>query len=445
MKDLLVILAILIFCFELYCLLRGNLIRRFLRKRKGASLPGKPRVMKPKSERDCPVCVIGKGTCKSPPVGMPEPWRLRKGQGGPKKRQSTSGYCCPNPDCEYFRIIDESIHALVGYGSHGKQEHIRDLKCQACGKKFTSRKNTVLYRLKTHSELVEKVLWLLALGVDASALEEVFSVREITIRTWLCRSGMQGKKLHERFILELELIHVQLDELWANVKHSTQEMWVWVVSDATTKIIPVVQVGGRTQEMAYHVVHELKRRLRAGCIPVFSTDGLKHYFYALTAHFGRWETGEGKKSVWVLVSDFVYAQVIKHQRRRKTVEVERRILWGDEKNYRERLKIAGLSGKINTSFVERANLTIRQCISKLTRRTWGPAHFTPELIEHLEWWRAYYHFVRYHESLAVVLAVPNQRKGKLRPRKYLRRTPAQAVGLTHRRWTVRELLLYPLP
>jgi hypothetical protein len=76
-------------------------------------------------------------------------------------------------------------------------------------------------------------------------------------------------------------------------------------------------------------------------------DGLRHYFYALTAHFGRWETAEGKKSVWVLVSDFVYARVIKHQRRRKIVEVERRMLWGDEKDYRERLKIAGLSGKIN--------------------------------------------------------------------------------------------------
>ena len=342
-------------------------------------------------------------------------------------------------------ITDERIHALVGYGSHGKQELIRDLKCQACGKKFTSRRNTILYRLKTHSGLVEKIMWLLALGVDASALEEVFGVREITIRTWLCRSGMQGKKVHERFMLELELMHVQLDELWANVKRSTQDMWVWTACDVTTKIIPVIQVGGRTQELAYHVVHELKGRLRPGCVPVFSTDGLRHYFYALTAHFGRWETAEGKKSVWVLVSDFVYAQVIKHQRRRKTVEVERRILWGDEKNYQERLKIAGLSGKINTSFVERANLTIRQCISKLTRRTWGPAHYTPELLEHLEWWRAYYHFVRYHESLAVALAMPSQRKGKRQPVRYRRRTPAMAAGLTHKRWTVKELLSYPLP
>jgi hypothetical protein len=106
-------------------------------------------------------------------------------------------------------ITAEDIHALVGYGAHGRHEVIRDIKCQACGKKFTARRNTILYRLKSHSGLVEKILWLLALGVDASALEEVFGVREITIRTWLCRSGMQGKKLHERFMGELELVHVQ--------------------------------------------------------------------------------------------------------------------------------------------------------------------------------------------------------------------------------------------
>ncbi len=58
-------------------------------------------------------------------------------------------------------------------------------------------------------------------------------------------------------MLELDLIHVQLDELWANMKRSNQDMWVWVASDATTKIVPVIQVGGRTQEIAYQVVHEL--------------------------------------------------------------------------------------------------------------------------------------------------------------------------------------------
>jgi hypothetical protein len=88
---------------------------------------------------------------------------------------------------------------------------------------------------------------------------------------------------------------------------------------------------------------------------------------------------DGKKPVRALIGELVYGNVIKHQRRRKTVEVERRIAWGEEKQYQERLKKAGLSGLIKTALIERVNLIIRQCVSKLTRRTWGPAKFTPEL------------------------------------------------------------------
>ena len=96
MKDLLVILAILIFCFELYRLLRGNWIQRFLKKKKGAAQPRKPHVMKPKSEQDCPFCMNENGGQGSPKPEMPMAWSLRKGRGGSKKKISTQGYFCPN-------------------------------------------------------------------------------------------------------------------------------------------------------------------------------------------------------------------------------------------------------------------------------------------------------------------------------------------------------------
>jgi IS1 family transposase len=446
MKDLLGIIGILVISVEIYLWLRRKWIRHVLEGKKKGKMPRKPAVLRPKSELDCQHCVEGKGKKANPePNKAVLAWNERKGRGGRRKSFSTEGYFCSNKGCEYYGIRDERIHALVGDGSHGKHEVIRDLKCQSCGKKFTIRKHTILYRLKTHSETVEKIVSLLAVGVDGSVLEEVFGVREITVRAWLCRSGMQGRKLHEWVMVELELIHVQLDELWGNVKKSGQELWLWTATDAKTKLLVVMQVGGRTQEKAYNVVHELKGRLKAGCVPVFSTDGLRHYYYALTAHFGKWEKEEGKKPVWVMISDFLYAQVIKHQRRRKTVEVERRMVVGEEGEYRKRLKGYGLSGKINTSFVERLNLTIRQNVSKLTRRTWGPAVYTSELVEHLEWWRVYYHFVRYHESLRVKLGEPIERKGKRQPQRYKKQTPAMAAGLTDRRWKVKELLLMPLP
>ncbi len=80
----------------------------------------------------------------------------------------------------------------------------------------------------------------------------------------------------------------------------------------------------------------------------------------------------------------------------------------------------------------------------LVRRTWSTAQQTPRLLAHLQWWRAYYHFSRPHESLRVVLSQPIDRGGKRTPQRYRQRTPALAAGLTNRRWTVRELLALPL-
>ena len=313
-------------------------------------------------------------------------------------------------------------------------------------KKITIRKHTVLYRLKTHSKVVCLVLSLLALGMDLSALEEVLEIRESTLRTWLSRSGAHGNKLHERFMVGLELFHLQLDELYGYVKQAGHAMWIWTVVDAKTKLMPVLQMGPRTQEMAYAVVHEMKRRLKPDCVPIFSSDGLKHYFYALTAHFGEWTDVEGeRKPVWLMLGSFFYAQVIKSQKRFRVVFVEQNVIWGLPSEYSKHLKSFGLSGRINTSFVERANLTIRQCVSKLTRRTWGMAPYPTELEEHLHWWLAYYHFARYHQSLRTKLEAPIQRKGKRLPIIYKRRTPAIAAGITRKRWSVLELISYPLP
>jgi IS1 family transposase len=365
---------------------------------------------------------------------------------GRKKTVCTHGYACNNPECIYFHITDEAIHALVGYGFHGKHERIQDLMCQACKKKFAVRRDTALYRLKTHSEKLVLALSLLVEGVDVSALERVMGIGEGTLRSWLTRAGLHAAKLHSTLFQELIFRHIQLDELWANVRRSLQEVWLWVATEATTKIIPVMQLGPRSLNMAMGVVHGLCRAMQPGCISVFTTDGLKLYFYALTAHFGHWSQLDGAcKPVWQVVGDLLYAQVKKLHRRRKLVKVERSMLCGELAALKARLQAIGLSGLINTSFVERLNLTIRQGVSFLVRRTWGTAQFTPELELHLEWWRAYYHFSRYHESLRIQFSQPVPHKGKRLPSRYRSRTPAMAAGLASRRWSVLELLSYPLP
>jgi len=55
------------------------------------------------------------------------------------------------------------------------------------------------------SKIIFLAMNLLVLGIDVSALQEALGIQESTLRTWLVRSGVQGRKLHEYFFRNLSL------------------------------------------------------------------------------------------------------------------------------------------------------------------------------------------------------------------------------------------------
>jgi Integrase core domain len=146
-----------------------------------------------------------------------------------------------------------------------------------------------------------------------------------------------------------------------------------------------------------------------------------------------------------VAAGLIYGQVKKCYRRRKLVRVRHVMRLGTEDALKAVLQGLGLSGRVNTAFIERMNLTLRHGIAALARRTWATSQQAPQLLAHLEWWRAYYHFVRPHQSLRGAFVQPRERDGKLVAQRYRQRTPAMAAGRTHRRWTTREVLSCPLP
>ncbi len=285
----------------------------------------------------------------------------------------------------------------------------------------------------------------LAEGIDVSATVRIFHHSEATITRWLRRAGAHGQTLHERWFTNLRLPHLQLDEIRTRLRCRDQVLWLWLALDPLMKLIPVLHLGPRTQVACHALAHELHKRLATDCLPVFTSDALPLYFYALSAHFGSWVPIVAKrKPQWQVAAGLIYGQVKKVYRRRRLVRVSHQMLLGRREELRCLLRGLGLSGKLNTAFVDRVNLTIRQSVAGLVRRTWSTAQQTPRLLAHLQWWRAYYHFSRPHEALRVALAVPRERGGKRTPQGYRQRTPAMAAGLTTRRWTVRELLVLPL-
>jgi IS1 family transposase/transposase-like protein len=399
-----------------------------------------PRPLRPRTPDDCQHCRDAASVSLAVGAQSVVPYAQRKSPRGRKKRIDTRGQACPNPKCDSHAVTDPAVNALVGYGHHGRQDPIQDFYYQACHRKFSARRYTPLYRLKAPATRVAQVLHAMAEGLSAQAAARVFQMSETTVRSWINHAGQHSHSLHNQLMRALQLTHVQLDELRLKLRGATEPAWLWIACDARTKIIPAFAFGPRTQALAHQLVHEVAQRLAPGCLPVFSSDGLALYFYALTAHFGEWVPILGqRRRVWTVAAQLLYAQVIKQYRRRRVTAVRHHVHLGTPEAYRQTLCALGFSGRIQTAFIERLNLTIRRSIAGLARRSWSAAHSLSELALQFEWWRAVYHFTRPHSSLRQVIG-----EQSLRPR-YRSRTPAQAAGLTHHRWTVQELLACPAP
>ncbi len=65
---------------------------------------------------------------------------------------------------------------------------------------------------------------------------------------------------------------------------------------------------------------------------------------------------------------------------------------GSRRFLRQFLLGLGLSGLVQTSYVERANLTLRELIAPLSRRTWSIAYDVDHLKLHILWGLAYVQF-----------------------------------------------------
>src|SRR5215469_5023137 len=131
---------------------------------------------------------------------------------------------------------------------------------------------------------------------------------------FLTRAGGHAQTLHERFFRNLHLPHLQLDELRTRLRSATQILWLWLAIDPCTKLIPVLQLGPRTQHMAHALIHALRESLAPACLPLFTSDGLNLYFYALTAHFGQWLAvcRQGRNvHRWQVEPRLIYGQVKK--------------------------------------------------------------------------------------------------------------------------------------
>ena len=194
---------------------------------------------------------------------------------------------------------------------------------------------------------------------------------------------------------------------------------------------------------------QLRARLAETCLPLLTSDSLPHYIQAILRVFGVWvqsqrkgQRGRFPKPRQVASEGLQYATVHKERKKGRVVSVTTQIVYGSREKVEALLK--PLAQKINTSFVERVNLTLRHLVSRLHRKTLCFSKKREYLVYHLHLALTYYHFVRCHAGLRVTLPEPIPTRGNGSPKKWQQRTPAMAAGLTDHQWSLKELLMCPV-
>jgi hypothetical protein len=141
--------------------------------------------------------------------------------------------------------------------------------------------------------------------------------------------------------------------------------------------------------------------------------------------------------------ELLYAQVIKTVRRRRLVRVRHRVVFGPLEAVQQVLAACGW--QINTAFIERVNLSIRQHVAAVGRRVSTLCKGEEGLRQQLALYQTYYNFCLPHASLRQPLPQPEPTNGSGSAKQWQPQTPAMAAGLTDDVWSVRERLLFRVP
>ena len=230
-----------------------------------------------------------------------------------------------------------------------------------------------------------------------------------TIARWLERAATAAACFNHRLLRDFDVIELQADERCTFIGSTRRTLWLFATIEVCSRLWAGSVLGRRSHRNTKAAINDvILRGRRVGC-PLIATDGVEYYVGVM---------------VRLLGSACVYGQVLKTRRNNRVVRVERRVKIGTASRLNAALLASEDSETLNTSFIERLNLTIRQGSAYLRRRSPCHARGADQLRGHVELLRCYYNCMRPHRAL---------RFGRET------RTPAMQAGLVSQRLALRDI------
>lgn len=249
-------------------------------------------------------------------------------------------------------------------------------------------------------------------GMSIRSTVRMTGVAKNTIVKLLANLGAACSAYQDQKFRELPCRRIECDEIWSFVGAKEKnvpaekrgqpglgDVWTWTAIDADTKLIPSWLIGDRSPDSAHRFMLDLAGRLSHRV--QLTSDGLKLYVDAVENAFD---------------NDIDFAQLVKHyglDKRKDEARYSPAICTGIKKD----AVIGNPNMKyVSTSYVERANLTMRMNMRRFTRLTNAFSKKIENHVAAIALHFMHYNFARIHQTTRV--------------------TPAMAAGVTDHVWEI---------
>jgi IS1 family transposase len=263
-----------------------------------------------------------------------------------------------------------------------------------------------------------QILSMLCEGVSMRAVSRLADVSINTVSKLLVDAGLVCAAFHDETVRGLKSKRVQCDEIWAfvgakakNVNDKQKaagwgDLWTWTALDADSKLLVSYLVGTRGPSNCYDFMKDVASRLTSKV--QLTTDGLYWYVDAVDHAFG---------------IDVDYGMIEKHYGKGPATDASAATRYSPAKftsATKEVIRGNPNPRHISTSFVERANLTMRMHMRRFTRLTNGFSKKAENHAHMVALYTVFYNWTKIHTTLRV--------------------TPAMAAGLADRVFDIADIV-----
>ena len=201
-----------------------------------------------------------------------------------QNRPPVETLACPNTDCQLYS--KKGLGNLTVRKVYSRDQ-IRYLRCRACSREFSERKNTALFGTKIEESKAISVAEHLSEGVSTKGTSRLVGVSPEAIRRLRSNLGDHARDFHDEYIQDVEATAVQMDERYGYVASKAEPFWEATALEPESRLLLAFVGGRRDERLIGQLMQSTRDRLKDPTDLVLMTDGHGSYEASFASVFGQ--------------------------------------------------------------------------------------------------------------------------------------------------------------